>query len=746
MKQIVQDLKTGAVSVIEVPPPMLRPGGALVASLASVISPGTERSKVELAQKSLLGKARARPELARQVVEKARQEGIRETYRTVMGRLETPVPLGYSASGIVEELSPDCEGVQPGDLVAGAGGGYANHASVNFVPANLLARVPAGVSAEQAAYGTIGAIALHGVRQAELQVGQAVAVIGLGLVGLLTAQIARASGARVLGVDLEPAACALATRLGAEVAVPRSEPVEAIAASFSDGMGMDAVLVCASTPSAEPLALAASIARDRARVVVVGVVGMSLPRDRFYEKELELRMSRSYGPGRYDPAYEEHGHDYPVGYVRWTEQRNLAEFLRLVASGAVDVDALTSHRLPLERASEAYALVAGEATDSDRPVGVVLTYGRSEHSPRRLEIGERPARRRRETVRVGLVGAGSFATRILLPALASDQRVELLGVASATGVTARHVASRFGFGFASTDPEALIACEDVDTVVVATRHDSHAELAAHALAAGKTVFCEKPLATTAEGLEHVAAAAVHSAGSLLVGFNRRFSPLSAPLRAALPAGVPRAITYRVNAGRPTPGHWTADPVIGGGRLVGEVCHFLDFACYLAEQPPVAVSGMALGDERDERDDSVLVQVLFGCGSVASIQYLANGDPTVPKERVEVFCGGVVAAIDDFRTLEVVRDGRRRRRSSRKQQKGHREEMDALVGLARGERCDLLPVEAALWSSALTLQAQRALREGSRVPIELPHSGGNGADGKLAEGAGASRESVKGLAV
>jgi predicted dehydrogenase len=555
-------------------------------------------------------------------------------------------------------------------------------------------------------------------------VGGTVAVIGLGLIGLLAVQVARASGVRVLGIDVDPSACPLASQLGAEQAVARSEAVEEVAASLSEGVGMDAVIVCASTPSADPLALAGSLARDRGRVVVVGAVGMTLPRDRFYEKELELRMSRSYGPGRYDPSYEEHGHDYPPGYVRWTEQRNLAEFLRLIASGDVDVDTLTTHRLRVEQAADAYALVSDGPADGTRPLGVVLAYDGTGPVPRAGDTPppqRTPGRPRRDTVGIGLVGAGSFATRILIPALADDRRVELVGVATATGVTASHVASRFGFGFASSDPAALIGHEDVDAVVVATRHDSHADLTARALAAGKPVFCEKPLATTTDGLERVAGAARESGAPLLVGFNRRFSPLTASLRTILPTGVPRVIGYRVNAGMPVQGHWTGDPVAGGGRLTGEVCHFLDFACHIAEGPPAEVGGTELGAGGD-RNDSVILLVRFACGSVASIQYLANGDRAVPKERIEVFCGGVVATLDDFRRLEIARDGRRRREGGRRPQKGHREEMRAFVDLALGRASDVQSLEAALWSSALTLQAAPALRAGCGVPVDFPGYG------------------------
>jgi predicted dehydrogenase/threonine dehydrogenase-like Zn-dependent dehydrogenase len=722
MKQVVQSMKTGSVSVLEVPPPQLRPRGALVVVRASLISAGTERTKIELGEKSLIGKARARPELARQVAAKARRDGLRETYTTVMQRLEAPGALGYSAAGHVLEVGSDCPGVEPGDLVACAGGGYANHAEVGFVPRNLLARVPDGVTVEQAAYATLGAIAMQGVRQADVRLGERVAIIGLGLVGLLAVQLARAAGGRVLAVDIDPAACAVAAQVGAEVIAPRDASVEAAAAAFTDGVGVDTVLVCASTASNDPIELAARLCRDRGRVVVVGAVGMTVPRDPFYEKELDLRLSRSYGPGRYDPEYEEHGQDYPIGYVRWTEQRNLEEFMRLVRDGLVDVDTLTTHRFAVEDAPDAYALVAGRVESETRPIGVLLTYAGDASAARsRVDVPVVPRRTVQATVGLAVVGAGSFASRVLLPALVADERVRPVGVATATGVTARDAASRFGFGYATSDPQQLLDDPDVDAVAIATRHDSHAFLAAAAIAAGKTVFCEKPLATTWAGLEGVAAAYAAAPAPFLVGFNRRFSPHAAALRAALIDGVPRAILCRVNAGQPPAHHWTQDPLVGGGRIVGELCHFLDLACYFVEGRPVRVAAMTLGGGARHRADSVVVQVSFACGSVASVQYLANGDPSVAKERIEVFCGGATGLIDDFRRLEIVQDGRRTRTGGRRQEKGHSEELRAFVDLAAGGTSDVLSVEDIFWSSALTLQVPEALRLGRPVEVELPAS-------------------------
>jgi predicted dehydrogenase len=732
VKQVVQIPRSGDVRVMDVPPPILRPGGALVATRASLISAGTERSKIELGKASLVGKARARPDMARQVVERARRDGVRDTYRAVTTRLETPAPLGYSSCGVVLEAAPDCRGVSAGDLVACAGGGYANHAEVNFVPQNLLARVPAGVSPVQAAYGTVGAIALHGVRLAGVAIGERVAVIGLGLVGLLAVQVVRAAGGRAIATDIDPRACELAARLGVERVIGPGESVEVAVDALSEGVGVDAVLVCAATPSSQPIELAAAICRDRGRVVVVGDVGMDIPRRPFYEKELELRVSRSYGPGRYDPHYEEHGQDYPIGYVRWPERRNLEELLRLIADGLVDVTSLTTHRFPVEEAAGAYALVAGDGRSDDRPVGVVLEYpGVTTATPAEARIELRtPVARGTIDIGVGVIGAGSFATRVLLPALRDDKRVHLTGVCTASGVTARQVAERFGFAHVTSSADELLNDPSTDAVVIATRHDSHASLAARALSAGKAVFCEKPLATTWDDLEIVASAFADSQAPLLVGFNRRFSPLVEELRAALPQGVPFAFLCRVNAGPLPAGHWLNDPATGGGRLVGELCHFLDLACHVAGSRPIRVSAEALGSgQRDESGSgqSAVVQVAFANGSVASLQYLANGDPSLPKERIDVFAGGVTAILDDFRSVEVIREGSRHVRKAKHQEKGHREEMLAFVDAASGAAPSGMSPEDVFWSSALTLQVPVSLGLGRPAPVDLPEAlGGLGA--------------------
>ncbi len=733
MKQAVQNLRTGEVSVREVPPPHLHRGGALVATLSSLISAGTERNKISLGEKSMIGKARAKPELAKQVVEKARQDGMKETYRTVIQRLEAPNLLGYSAAGRVLAVAPDVPGIAVGDLVACSGAGYANHAEVNFIPKHLLAKVPDGVTADQAAYGTLGCIAMHGVRQADLGLGDRVLIVGLGLVGLIAAQLARAAGARVFGTDLDPVACRLAESLGVERAVPRGS-IEAVIDEATGGVGVDAVVICAAAASNDPIELAARAVRNRGRVVLVGTVGLTLPRDPFYLKEIELRYSRSYGPGRYDPVYEEHGHDYPIGYVRWTEQRNLGEFLRLVQEGRVDVGTLTTHRLPVDEAADAYALISGKAQDTTRPIGVLLQYPDAAAAGARNIVTVKPYQAQNgDRVGLGMVGGGNFATRVLLPALINTGKVQPVGITTSGGATAGQVAQRYGFAHSTSDTDALINHPGVDAVVIATRHDSHATLAAEALRSGKATFCEKPLATTWDDLEQVASAYAANGAPLMVGFNRRYSPLTTALRSALPLGVPRVMIARCNAGRLPQDHWMRDPIFGGGRIVGELCHFLDLACSMAEGRPLRVSAEAIGSpDSAELADTVVVQVAFSCGSIASLQYLGNGDPSIPKERVEVYSGGVVGIIDDFFGLEIGQNGKRKRSRGRRQEKGHREEMALFVDLASGAAGSESVAEDAFWSSALTLQVPWALAQGRSVIVDLPKAlGGRGADAGLA---------------
>ncbi|HET6320083.1 MAG TPA: bi-domain-containing oxidoreductase, partial [Chloroflexota bacterium] len=533
---------------VDVPAPTVPRGGLLVHNRCSLISPGTERMLVEAGGANLINTARRRPDLVRQVVDKAMRDGVSATLESVRGRLDVAIPLGYSCAGVAIDVDDQLEGFKAGDRVACAGAGQANHAEYVAVARNLTALIPEQVSFEDAAFVTVGAIALHGVRQAQVQLGESCVVIGLGLVGQLTLQLLGAAGCRVFGIDVAADKVDLALRLGADAACVRGDVdlLERVRA-FSNGRGADAILITAATTSSDPIQLAPKLARDRATVVALGMVGMDVPRNSYYEKELQLRQSRSYGPGRYDRTYEEDGVDYPLGYVRWTEQRNMQAFLDLVAAGKVQPSALVTHRLPIEQADHAYRIVTGEVKESY--LGILLHYAEQDSSPSTRVVMPRPrAPLATTTLRVGVVGAGNFARSVLLPRLRNVD-VQLRGVATATGPSAQQTAERFGFAFATTDWQQVL--DDCDAVLIATRHDVHASVATAALRSGKSVFLEKPMALNEEDLERLVDAWRDSGRVLQVGFNRRFAPSYRWLKRSFDG--PLVMSYRVNAGAVAPG-------------------------------------------------------------------------------------------------------------------------------------------------------------------------------------------------
>jgi len=717
MKQLLQNLKDGQTIIAEVPVPVVRPGMALVHTAASLVSAGTERMVVEFAEKNLLGKARSRPDLVRQLLDKARREGLLTTVEAAFNRLDQPMALGYSSAGTITALGPGLQGFRLGDRVACAGGGYAVHAEYALVPQNLLAILPDDVDFESGAFTTLGAIALHGFRLAAAQLGERVGVIGLGLLGLLAVGIARAAGCQVFGVDLDPGRVALAEQMGA-TAVLRPQAEEA-AQAFTRGRGLDAILICADTPSADPVELAGIIARDRAHVVAVGAVGLSLPRKIYYEKELSFVNSRSYGPGRYDPSYEEHGRDYPPGYVRWTEGRNLEAFVDLLASRRVDVNPLITHRFPIDQAPEAYELITGKRKESF--LGVLLTYPQAEALSSQTEAPltqPRPSGKL-STIRLGVLGAGNFASAVMFPALAKLPQIEKVAVASASGLHAHAAAGKFGFQRAATDEAELLSDAEINTIAILTRHDLHAEQIIRALQAGKHVFCEKPLAVNDEQLAKIQATLEQHPQSLLtVGFNRRFAPLAQRLFAFLvDRQEPLVAHYRVNAGFLPLTHWLHDPEQGGGRIIGEGCHFIDFLTFLVGSAPVAVQAQALPDLGRYREDNVLLNFTFSDGSLGSVAYLANGDKAFPKERVEVFCAGRAAVLDDFRTLELVQGGRSTHiRSRLRQDKGHRAEWEAFAKAILNGDPPPLPYEHLFGVTRASFAAVEALRYAEKVQI------------------------------
>jgi len=724
MKQVLQNLRSGETIVADVPIPSPSPGTAVIRTAASLVSAGTERMLVEFSERSLLAKARSRPDLVRQALDKASREGLLTAVEASLNRLDQPMPMGYSSAGTIFEVGENLQDYKIGQRVACSGGGYAVHAEYALVPKNLLTPLPDEVDFESAAFSTLGAIALHGFRLAEPQLGEHVVVIGLGLLGLLTLNIARAAGCHTLGVDLDPQRIALAVKLGFK-AVHRDLAIEANQI-FSNGRGCDTVLICADTPSADPVELAGILARDRARLVAVGAVGLNIPRKIYYEKELSLINSRSYGPGRYDPIYEEAGIDYPIGYVRWTEGRNFEAFVDLLAKGQVNVHPLITHRFPIDQAPKAYQLITDKR--SEPFLGVLLTYKEIANSNLPIEPAiSTPSKQILTTVaspscRLGLLGAGNFATSVMLPAIQKLPTIELVGVVSATGLSAHHAVKRFGFHYAASQESQLLDDPEINTIAILTPHHLHAQQVLAALENNKNVFCEKPLAIKSEELEDIASALATNPSSLLmVGFNRRFAPLTQKLLRFLEGlSEPLVAHYRVNAGYLPLNHWLHNPQIGGGRIIGEACHFIDFLTYLVGDLPTSVIAQALPDKGRYREDNVVLTLSFPDGSLGTVSYLANGDRRLPKERVEVFNAGRVAVLDDFRSLELIVNGHRTTKQSRfRQDKGHRAVWESFSKAIIKGSPPPIPYDQLLGVTQATFCAIQSLRTGEPVKIVRP---------------------------
>jgi predicted dehydrogenase len=722
VKQVLQD-RSGGTVVRDVPAPPCPPGSLLVRNAFSAISSGTERARVTMSKKSLLAKARERPDLVREVIDRARTEGIGATRAAVKRKLEEAEPVGYSSAGEVLEVGEAAAGFDVGDLVACAGGGHANHAEIVAVPVNLCAKVPPNVSLEAASLTTIASIALHGIRLADVAIGDRVAVVGCGLVGQIAVRILVASGAEVIAVDADPARARRASEAGAALGLSLADDVAGLVHAFTGGRGVDAGLITAASNSNAPLVLAAELARDRGALVVVGDVLTELPRALLYDKELSLRVSRSYGPGRYDRAYEEQGLDYPIGYVRWTEQRNMEAVLALQSAGRLQLADLVDEVEPVAAAAAAYERLAGPL--EQRPQGAILLAYGSPAPPARepFALPEPTVETTRKTgrsapVRVGLVGAGSFASRVLVPAFVrAGARLEVVG--GGAGPSAEAATRSLGFARVADSAEALVTDDDVDVVVVATRHASHADLVARALEAGKHVFCEKPLALTSEELDRVLVAAEGGSGILAVGFNRRFSPLLVQLRDFLSAGAGRrTASYRVSAGRLDETHWTHQLDEGGGRILGEGCHFVDCLRFVVGSriDTVYAAGYSSQELALQARDNVVVHLTFADGSVGAIVYSADGAPKLPKERLEAFSGPRTGVLDDYRSLELLGPGPAREAvRSQSQDKGHQPEVEAFLrGVETGE--PPVPLQELANVSLATLAIVESLRTGR--PVQL----------------------------
>jgi predicted dehydrogenase/threonine dehydrogenase-like Zn-dependent dehydrogenase len=713
MQQVIQNVRSGKLQVMAVPDPLVQAGHLLIANVCSIISAGTEKMIMDLAKKSLLGKARERPDHVRRVLQKLRNEGIIRTIQQVFAKLDEPMTMGYSSAGIVLACGAGVQEFKPGDRVASNG----PHAGVVSVSRNLCASVPDNVSLDNAAFTVLGAIALQGVRLSRLGLGDVAFVIGLGLVGQITVALLKANGCRVLGTDLDSSKCQLAVRMGAEEARSGLSAKEVLVRTR--GLGADAVLITASTKSDGPVELAGEAVRQKGRVVAVGAVGLSLPRRPYYFKEAEFVVSCSYGPGRHDPQYEERGHDYPAGHVRWTEQRNMQAILDLIAAGRLDLSPLISHRFPIENAEAAYRLIE---TNSEPYLGVVLDYpavGNAIHQPRIDLVGVRSS----GPIGIGCLGVGNFARMVLLPALKRDGTFHPRILCSAAGISAADSGRKLGFEAATADEEEVYRDPHVQAVFIITRHNRHAAQVVKSLRAGKHVFVEKPLALTIEELAQIESA-LHarrdSSTMLMVGFNRRFSPAACQVKQFFArVDAPLTVSIRFNAGDIPADHWIQQESIGGGRIIGEVSHATDLATFLTGSLPVRVFAESIGGPHAPRitDDQCFMTLRHANGSISNIGYLAGGDKAFPKERVEVLGGGRMAVIEDFREVISCAGGKIKRMRAWSQDKGHRAEIKAFAAaLTEGGQAPISWQELRSVTLASIL-AVWSIREG--MPFEIP---------------------------
>jgi len=738
LKQIIQNYKSGKVELLDVDVPKVSGGTVIVKNMASLLSLGTERSMIELGKKSLLGKARARPDLVKRFFEKARQEGLLKTFQEAMGRLDNPVALGYSSAGVVVEVANNVHKFSPGDKVACIGAGYASHAEYVRVPEMLCARIPEGVSFDEAAFGMLGIIAVHGIRCAKLNFGDKVAVIGLGLLGQLSVQMLNAYGCRVIGTDVDQSKVELAKRYGAELAVTPSDFKKACEA-FTDGYGVDAVILTVATSSDEPVHTAVDVSRFGGRIVVVGVADIHPNRNEMWHKEVEIIVSKAAGPGSLDPVYENKGIDYPYGYIRWTENRNLEEFLRLISQKRIDVKPLITHRFPIEEAEKVYADVMA---DKGGPyIGVIFKYGEEglespeeSKSPYDLNPVFRPSipqneilkiRKVKPPVRTGVIGAGLFGKALLIPALAKTDGIELVTISTSSGVNAQHIFKKYGFKKKNTNYRELIEDPDIDAVVILTPHSLHAKMVIEALQAGKHVFVEKPLCVNESELKEIAetysalVTAYPSHPFLMVGYNRRFSPHGKKIKDVVSSRKdPMVIHYRVNAGYVPPDHWVHSEEEGGSRVIGEICHFVDFMQFLTGANPVRVYAERVsGNNRSVvNDDNVVITIKFSDGSVGDITYSASGDRAYSREQVEVFCEGKTIVLKDFKKTEFYIKGKNKAFKTLNQEMGYKEELDYFRKAVTEELQLIITPNDIFCSTQVIFEINKSLETGRAILI------------------------------
>ncbi len=705
MLQLTQNLKSGKMQLIETPFPSMGRGKILVRNHFSLISSGTESYKVATARKSLIGKAKEKPEQVKQVLDSLKKEGVINTYNKVMNKLDSLSPLGYSSAGIVIGVGPSISKFNIGDRVACGGQDFANHSEVISVPENLAVKIPDDVSFEDACYSTIAAIALQGVRQADLHLGENCVIIGMGLIGQLAVQLLNASGVKTIGIDVNETMVDMASKSGCGLVFNRSDDqVEQAILNFSGGYGTDAVIIAAGTSSLDPIELAGKLCRQKGKVVVVGAVPTGFGRENYYRKELELRMSCSYGPGRYNSNYEEKGMDYPIGYVRWTENRNMQSFLDLVSHGKINPAKLTTHIFDFEDSLKAYDLILEK---KEIFLGILLKY-RTQNELRNVVILNH-LEHKTDDVNISFIGAGSFAQNSLLPHLKKEK---LISISTSSSYTSRNVAQKFGFSVSNNNSDEIIQSKDNNTLFIATRHNLHADYVIKGIKNGKNVFVEKPLCLKEEELEEIVEEYRKHDARLMVGFNRRFAPLVEKIRKIIKEESPTAINYRINAGFIPENNWIQDKEIGGGRILGEVCHFVDLAMFIAGAFPVSLSAFAMEDSLG-LSDTLNINIKFRNGSIATISYFSNGSKELKKEYLEVFSNGVSVVLDDFKELRIYG----KKRSSYKlfnQDKGHKKEVNEFISSIKEGRPAPISFEDIYYSTRMSFDIIKSIRNNETI--------------------------------
>lgn len=720
MKQVIQSYKTGEIALSDVPVPACKSGGLLVKNINSLISIGTEKMMIDIAKKNIMGKALARPDLVKRLIDKAKKEGILNVLQEARNRLDEPVALGYSSSGIVLEVGTGVSEFKIGDRVACVGAGFASHAEVVWVPENLCIKLPENVSHEEAAFVMLGGIAMEGIRLADLTFGENVTVIGLGLLGLITVQILNAYGCEVIGVDIDESKIAMAKNFGLRLGlVSGQEDITAAIENQTKGFGTDAVIITAASNDNSTIDLAEKIARKKGKIVLVGVTEINLSRKAFWEKELSFTVSKAAGPGSIESLYEQLGYDYPIQYVRWTEKRNLEQFISLLANKRISTASLITHKFTIDKALKAYEMILG---GQERCIGALLEY---DHTAERLAAKIKTGTETKSVIsgkKISVIGGGMFTRNILLPALKKVAGIDLVGVATTTGISSHHLAKKYKFKYCTSDYREILNDQETDSIIITTRHNQHAKMATEALQAGKHVFLEKPLCIKEEelsGLKEVYDSARSKNLRLMIGFNRRYSKLAVEALAAFgKRTTPLVMVYRINAGFIPGDHWTQDKEVGGGRIIGEVCHFIDFLQFVSNSVPVSVFTSAISGEKGKylAEDNVVLNITFADGSIGTIIYSANGSKAFSRERVEIFGDDSILVIDDFKTATVIKNGKEKTIKRMSQDMGY---ADELAYFLKGDDFEADKLFAGyLLTTLTTFKALESFKKNSPLKIEL----------------------------